>query len=59
MAAASIAERYASREDYLGRIALAALALVDERFLLPEDVPDEIARAARHWDWATGSAPGK
>ena len=34
----AIAERYASREDYLGRIALAALALVEERFLLPEDV---------------------
>jgi hypothetical protein len=53
-ARASIAERYASREDYLGRIALAAVALVTDRFLLPEDVPDEIARAARHWDWATG-----
>lgn len=49
----SIAERYASREAYLGRIALAALALVDDRFLLPEDVADELARAARHWDWAT------
>jgi hypothetical protein len=48
----SIAERYASREDYLGRIALAAVALVADRFLLPEDVPEEIARAARHWDWA-------
>ncbi|MGD9905530.1 MAG: alpha/beta hydrolase domain-containing protein [Vicinamibacterales bacterium] len=48
----SIAERYASREDYLGRIALAALQLVEARLLLPDDVPDEIARAARHWDWA-------
>jgi hypothetical protein len=55
----AIAERYASREDYLGRIALAALALVEERFLLPEDVPEELARAARHWDWATGRAPVK
>jgi hypothetical protein len=48
----SIAERYASRDEYLGRIAAAALSLVHDRFLLPEDVPDEIARAARHWDWA-------
>lgn len=55
-ARASIAERYASREDYLGRIALAAVALVNERLLLPEDVADEIARAARHWDWAMASA---
>ena len=37
----SIAERYASREDYLGRISLAAVTLVDERFLLAEDVPDD------------------
>ena len=35
---ASIDERYASREDYLGRIAMAAIALVTDRFLLPEDV---------------------
>jgi len=48
---AAIGERYASREDYLGRIALAAVALVNERFLLPEDVAGEIERAARHWDW--------
>jgi hypothetical protein len=48
----SIEERYASRDEYLGRIAAAALSLVDERFLLPEDVPDIIRRAARHYDWA-------
>ena len=35
----SIAERYASLEDYLGRISLAAIALVGEQFLLAEDVP--------------------
>jgi hypothetical protein len=52
----AIAERYASREDYLGRIALAAVALVADRFLIPEDVPGEIERAARHWDWATAAA---
>ncbi len=49
----AIAERYASREDYLGRIALAAVALVRERFLLADDVPDLIAQAERHWAWAT------
>jgi hypothetical protein len=26
--------------------------LVDDRFLLPEDVPDVIRRAAMHYDWA-------
>ena len=35
----SIAERYANREEYLGRIALAALALVNEGYLLAEDMP--------------------
>lgn len=55
----SIAERYASREDYVGRIALAALDLVRERYLLAEDVPDLVAQAARHWDWATSGAPVK
>lgn len=49
----AIAERYASREDYLGRIALAAVALVRERYLLAEDVPDILTRAAAHFDWVT------
>jgi hypothetical protein len=49
----SIAERYASREDYLGRIALAAVALVDERYLLAEDVAGMIRQAGVHYDWAT------
>jgi hypothetical protein len=34
----SIAERYRNREDYLGRIRAASERLVQERYLLPEDV---------------------
>jgi hypothetical protein len=49
----SIEERYASKEDYVGRVRLAALALVDERYLLPEDVPEIIRQAAAHYEWAT------
>jgi hypothetical protein len=49
----SIAERYSSREDYLGRVALAAVNLTDERFLLLEDVAGVIQRARAHYDWAT------
>jgi len=49
----SIAERYAGLEDYLGRISLAAITLVNERFLLPEDVPALLERAKRHYEWAT------
>ena len=50
----SIAERYASREDYLARVRAAAVALCAERHLLQEDVELSVARAARMWDqWAT------
>ena len=49
----SIAERYAGLEDYLGRISIAAIALVQEQFLLPEDVADVIQRARAHYEWAT------
>ena len=49
----SIAERYASLEDYLGRISLAAIELVHERMLLPEDVPAIIEQARTHYMWAT------
>ncbi len=50
----SIAERYASREDYIGRISLAALALVEQGYLLAEDLPAVIQRAAAHYDWTAG-----
>ena len=49
----SIAERYVSLEDYLGRISLAAVDLVREQFLLAEDVPAVIERARAHYQWAT------
>jgi hypothetical protein len=49
----SIAERYAGLEDYLGRIALAAVSLVKDGFLLPEDVAGTIERAKTHYQWAT------
>ncbi len=53
----SVEERYLGREDYLGRVALAAVALVRERFLLPQDVPFVVDRAAAHWDWRRPSPP--
>ncbi|MFN8004325.1 MAG: alpha/beta hydrolase domain-containing protein [Acidobacteriota bacterium] len=48
----SLAERYASREQYLGKITEAALALVKGGYLLAEDLPAVITRAAAHWDYA-------
>lgn len=52
-ARASIAERYADRDAYLGRITEAALALVRERYLLVDDIPEVVERARAHYDWAT------
>ena len=49
----SIEERYASHEEYLGKIAAAAVALVEARYLLADDAPDVIRRAGAHYDWAT------
>jgi len=48
----SIAERYASREEYMDRIAKAADALVKDGYLLAEDVQPIVKRAAEHWEYA-------
>jgi hypothetical protein len=47
----SIAERYPSREHYLGLVAQAAMRLVEERYLLAEDVPRILEGAERHWEY--------
>jgi len=49
----SIAERYANKDEYLGRISVAAIALVNDGFLLGEDLPAVIERARAHYEWAT------
>jgi hypothetical protein len=46
----SIAERYASRDDYLARVRGAAAALVGARHMLAEDVDAVVARAGKQWD---------
>ncbi len=48
----SLEERYGSRERYLGLYALAAVRSVHERFLLPEDLADVLARGGAEWDEA-------
>jgi hypothetical protein len=53
----SIEERYRDQDDYLRRIRVAADALVKERFLLADDVEDVVARAKRHWEYATTAKP--
>jgi hypothetical protein len=49
----SIEERYTSREQYLGKIAIAARQLIAGGFLLAADLPDLIDQAATYYDWAT------
>jgi hypothetical protein len=46
----SIAERYASRDDYLARVRAAANALVRARHMLAEDIDAVVERAGRAWD---------
>ena len=48
---AAITERYASREAYLDRVTREARALVLQRLLLAEDVPQILADAAALWDY--------
>jgi hypothetical protein len=49
----SLEERYLNRAHYLGLVTEAALKLVKDGYLLAEDLPAVIARAAEHWDDAT------
>jgi hypothetical protein len=46
----SIAERYASKADYLQRVTTAAQALVAAGYLLEEDVPTVLAQASQRYD---------
>lgn len=46
----SIAERYASREDYLAQVRAAAARLARERYLLEEDIETTLVFAARMWE---------
>jgi hypothetical protein len=49
----SIEERYRNRDEYLGKVALATLELVERGYVLAEDVADLLTHASEHYDWAT------
>jgi len=49
----SIQERYSSREDYLDRFGHALDALIEQRWVLPEDRAAVMARGQQEWDEAT------
>jgi hypothetical protein len=44
-------ERYHGKSDYLGRVTEAGLALVKQGYVLREDLPYLLERAAAGWDW--------
>ena len=48
----SIEERYTSRDQYVGKVAIVARKLVENRYLLGEDIPDVIDFAVAQYDWA-------
>lgn len=51
----SIAERYADKAAYLGRVTDAANALVTLRYLLARDVAGVVDHAGTLWDWVTSA----
>ena len=49
----TVAERYASRADFLGRYTEALDNLIKQRWILPEDRGVLVALAAQEWEYAT------
>jgi hypothetical protein len=50
----SVAERYASREQYMGQFGEAAIKLIHDRFLLKEDLAAVLERGEREWKEIAG-----
>jgi hypothetical protein len=50
----SVAERYASREQYMGKFAEAAMNLIKDRFILREDLEAVLERGQREWNEIAG-----
>ena len=53
-----VAERYTSRDDYLGRFTAAALELIEAGYLLGEDLPALTREALARWDHVMGTDAG-
>ena len=47
----AIEERYRSREQYVGLVSDAAIRLIDEGYLLAQDLAPVLNRAGEHWDY--------
>ena len=55
----SIEERYRNRDEYVGKVAAAAVDLVAKGYLLSEDVADLLKHADEHYSWATTGSTDK
>lgn len=54
---AQVRARYRTADEYAGAYAASALALLRQRFLLPDDLPPLLEAATKQWQFAT-SRPG-
>ncbi len=54
----SVAERYASRTEYLERVREATRKLIAARHVLAEDLDAIVLRAGERWDWIHTAATG-
>jgi hypothetical protein len=50
----SIAERYKSQQEYMGKFEQAARKLIEQRFLLQEDLPAILERGNQEWKVIVG-----
>jgi hypothetical protein len=51
----AIDERYRDKDQYVGLVSKAALELIDQGFLLAEDLAVVLRNAGRHWDVAVST----
>jgi len=53
---AAIDERYRDKDQYIGQVSKAAQGLIDQGYLLQEDLAVVVKNAARHWDYIASTA---
>jgi hypothetical protein len=49
----SIGERYRDKDQYVGLVTKAAMELIDQGYLLGDDLAAVVRGATRNWDYAT------
>ncbi len=54
---ASIEERYDGPDEYVGLVSAAAQPLIDDGYLLADDLPEILTQAERHWSYVMSNRP--